>query len=350
MRVGAGITCVTTPPGGTSDLDPVWSPDGTLIAFSRSTGSDQSESDIFVVQPDGTRLAQVTMGGSVPAWWPDSRHLLFSRREGFQTFLHVIAVDGSGERRLFQGLWGVPSSDGSRIAYVAQRGSNAVGLWVATADGSGGRVVADDPYGPPSWSPAQKRVVFQRFAPGTRGRALTVAGRVVTRPASRPSAPTIALPTGRARRDRHPHPRFAPLASLAVDARRIHHLGVAVDDLDEAIETYRLLFGAALECRDRLEEQGVEAAAVCVGSSRVELLAATGDETPVGRFLAKRGPGMHHIAYEVADIRAALRSLARDGAQLIDEEPQPGLFGLQVAFVHPDSVHGVLAEVVSDGG
>jgi methylmalonyl-CoA/ethylmalonyl-CoA epimerase len=135
-----------------------------------------------------------------------------------------------------------------------------------------------------------------------------------------------------------------------VDARRIHHLGVAVDDLDQAIETYRRLFGAALECRDRLEEQGVEAAAVCVGSSRVELLAATSEETPVGRFLAKRGPGMHHVAYEVADIRAALRSLARDGAQLVDEEPQPGLFGLQVAFVHPDSVHGVLAEVVSDGG
>ena len=134
-----------------------------------------------------------------------------------------------------------------------------------------------------------------------------------------------------------------------MDARGIHHLGVAVDDLDEAIETYARLFGGELERRDLVAEQGVEAAAVRVGASRVELLAAIGDETPVGKFLAKRGPGMHHIAYEVADIDEAIRALAREGAQLVDEEPQAGLFGLQVAFVHPDSVHGVLAEVVSNG-
>jgi len=134
-----------------------------------------------------------------------------------------------------------------------------------------------------------------------------------------------------------------------VDARGIHHLGVAVDDLDEAIRTYQRLFGARLERRDRVEEQGVEAAAVRVGSSRIELVAATGAETPVGRFLAKRGPGMHHVAYEVADIDSALRELAREGAELVDTEPHQGLFGLQVAFVHPDSVHGVLAEVVSNG-
>jgi methylmalonyl-CoA/ethylmalonyl-CoA epimerase len=134
-----------------------------------------------------------------------------------------------------------------------------------------------------------------------------------------------------------------------VDARRIHHLGVAVDDLDEAIETYKRLFGAELERRDRVDEQGVDAAAVRVGSSRVELLAATGAETPVGRFLAKRGPGMHHVAYEVEDVHEALRLLVREGAQLVDEEPEAGLFGLQVAFVHPASVHGVLAEVVSNG-
>src|SRR6266498_2781107 len=123
--------------------------------------------------------------------------------------------------------------------------------------------------------------------------------------------------------------------------RGIHHLGVAVEDLDEAVQTYERLFGARLEQRETMEAQGVEAAAVLVGESRVELLAATGDETPVGKFLAKRGPGMHHVAYSVADIHEALRSLAREGAQLIDEEPQPGLFGLQVEFVHPDSVHGV---------
>jgi methylmalonyl-CoA epimerase len=88
---------------------------------------------------------------------------------------------------------------------------------------------------------------------------------------------------------------------------------------------------------------------VLVGDGRVELLAALGEDTPVGRFLASRGPGMHHVAYEVADIDAALAELAEHGAELIDEEPREGLFGLEVAFVHPDSVHGVLSEVVSRG-
>jgi methylmalonyl-CoA/ethylmalonyl-CoA epimerase len=135
-----------------------------------------------------------------------------------------------------------------------------------------------------------------------------------------------------------------------VDARGIHHLGVAVDDLDEAIRTYERLFGARLERRALVEQQGVEAAAVRVGSSRIELVAPTGVETPVGKFLAKRGPGMHHVAYEVSDIDAALVELVSEGAELVDQEPHTGLFGLQVAFVHPDSVHGVLAEVVSNGG
>ncbi len=130
-------------------------------------------------------------------------------------------------------------------------------------------------------------------------------------------------------------------------ARGIHHLGVAVHDLDEAVGTYERLFGAQLEHRARVEEQGVEAAAVLVGSGRVELLAPLGDDTPVGRFLAKRGPGMHHVAYEVADVRSELDRLAAAGAELIDPEPRQGLFGLQVAFVHPDAVHGVLTEVVS---
>jgi methylmalonyl-CoA/ethylmalonyl-CoA epimerase len=134
-----------------------------------------------------------------------------------------------------------------------------------------------------------------------------------------------------------------------VVTRGIHHLGVAVTDLDEAVETYERLFGAALEHRSRVEDQGVEAAAVLVGSGRVELLAPLGEETPVGKFLAKRGPGMHHVAYEVDDVRSALASLEADGAELIDPEPREGLFGLQVAFVHPDAVHGVLSEVVSVG-
>lgn len=130
-------------------------------------------------------------------------------------------------------------------------------------------------------------------------------------------------------------------------ARGIHHLGLAVDDLDEAVATYERVFGALVEHREHVPEQGVEAASLRVGDGRVELLAPLGEETPVGKFLAKRGPGMHHVAYEVADIRSTLAELARAGAELIDPEPRPGLFGLQVAFVHPDSAHGVLSEVVS---
>lgn len=131
--------------------------------------------------------------------------------------------------------------------------------------------------------------------------------------------------------------------------RRVHHLGFAVPVLDEAIETYARYFGGTLEHRDVVADQGVEAASVTVGGSRIELLAPTGDDTPVGKFLAKRGPGMHHIAYEVADVAAALAELSEAGAQLIDHAPRRGLFGLQVAFVHPDAVHGVLTEVVSVG-
>jgi methylmalonyl-CoA epimerase len=124
---------------------------------------------------------------------------------------------------------------------------------------------------------------------------------------------------------------------------------MAVDDLDEAVRTYERLFGGRLEHRERVEEQGVEAASIRVGESRVELLGALGDDTPVGRFLAKRGPGMHHVAYEVEDVEAALAHLADAGVELIDAAPRRGMFGLQVAFVHPDSVHGVLSEVVSGG-
>ncbi len=137
-------------------------------------------------------------------------------------------------------------------------------------------------------------------------------------------------------------------ASIAVVvASGIHHLGVAVEDIDDALATYERLFGATLEHRATVDEQGVEAAAVLVGSSRIELLSPTEVDSPVGRFLATRGPGMHHVAYEVADVGAALDELAAAGAQLIDERPRTGLFGLEVAFVHPDAAHGVLSEVVS---
>jgi len=129
----------------------------------------------------------------------------------------------------------------------------------------------------------------------------------------------------------------------------IHHLGIAVADLDEAISTYERLLGARLEGRDALSEQGVVAASLLVGDSRIELVAPTGEDTHVGRFLARRGPGMHHVALETDDIEATLRRLVAEGAQLIDETPRRGLFGLEVAFVHPTAVHGVLTEVVFSG-
>jgi methylmalonyl-CoA/ethylmalonyl-CoA epimerase len=134
-----------------------------------------------------------------------------------------------------------------------------------------------------------------------------------------------------------------------VEARGIHHVGVAVADLDEAVRTYERLFGGRLEHRARVDDQGVEAASMRVGDSRVELLAALGDDTPVGKFIAKRGPGMHHLAYEVDDVESALADLTEQGAELIDAAPREGLFGLEVAFVHPDSVHGILSEVVARG-
>jgi methylmalonyl-CoA/ethylmalonyl-CoA epimerase len=132
-------------------------------------------------------------------------------------------------------------------------------------------------------------------------------------------------------------------------ARGIHHLGVAVADLDEALSTYERLFGAEVEQRATVPDQGVEAAALRIGTGRVELLEPLAADTPVGRFLAKRGPGMHHVAYEVADVEEAIATLSDAGADLIDDRPREGLFGLEVAFVHPDSVHGVLSEVVSHG-
>ena len=128
----------------------------------------------------------------------------------------------------------------------------------------------------------------------------------------------------------------------------VHHIGIAVEDLDAAVATYTALFGATLEHRERVEDQGVEAASLHVGSSRIELLAALGPDTPVGKFLAKRGPGMHHVAFEVADVAAELDRLKADGVELIDESPRRGMFGLQVAFVHPEATGGVLAEFVSD--
>lgn len=131
--------------------------------------------------------------------------------------------------------------------------------------------------------------------------------------------------------------------------RSIHHLGVAVEDLDQALDTYGRLFGAELEYRETVPDQGIEAAGVRVGASRVELLASLGEDTPVGKFLSNRGPGMHHVAFEVADLPEELARLRSEGAELIDDQPRHGLYGLEIAFVHPDAVHGVLSELVSHG-
>ena len=132
-------------------------------------------------------------------------------------------------------------------------------------------------------------------------------------------------------------------------ALAIHHIGVAVADLDEAVSTYARLLRADVEARETIESQGAEAVALHIGNSRVELLAPLGEDTPVGRFLSRRGPGMHHIAYEVDDLRAELARLDGEGVELVDREPRRGLYGLQVAFIHPDAVHGVLTELVTNG-
>ncbi|HEX6490998.1 MAG TPA: methylmalonyl-CoA epimerase [Gaiellaceae bacterium] len=134
-----------------------------------------------------------------------------------------------------------------------------------------------------------------------------------------------------------------------MEACGIHHLGVAVQDLDAAVTTYERLFGARVEHRETVREQGVEAASLRIGEGRLELLASLGEATPVGKFLAKRGPGMHHVAYEVPDVRSALDELAVQGVELVDTEPRQGLFGLEVAFLHPHALDGVLAELVADG-
>jgi methylmalonyl-CoA epimerase len=134
-----------------------------------------------------------------------------------------------------------------------------------------------------------------------------------------------------------------------VDVGAIHHVAVAVESLDEAIETYRTLFGAEVERRETLESQGVEAAFLRLGSGRLELLAPLGGDTPVGRFLEKRGPGMHHVAVSVDDVGGATRELEAAGATVVEPGPRRGLGGHLVAFVHPESVHGVLVEVVESG-
>jgi len=133
---------------------------------------------------------------------------------------------------------------------------------------------------------------------------------------------------------------------------RIDHIGIAVEDLDAAIELYEKSFGMELAHRETVEEQGVEAVLLDVGEGHVELLAPLGPDTPVGKYLARNGAGLHHVAYAVADIDAALRDVAAAGIEAIDSEPRVGIRGSRVAFLHPRATGGVLTEIVepAEGG
>jgi methylmalonyl-CoA/ethylmalonyl-CoA epimerase len=127
---------------------------------------------------------------------------------------------------------------------------------------------------------------------------------------------------------------------------RVDHIGVAVEDLDAAIALHERAYGMAVAHREVVDEQGVEAVLLDVGENHVELLRPLGEETPVGRFLASRGPGLHHVAYQVADVDAALATLRERGLRLIDEQPRTGIRGSRVAFLHPAASGGVLTEIV----
>jgi methylmalonyl-CoA/ethylmalonyl-CoA epimerase len=127
---------------------------------------------------------------------------------------------------------------------------------------------------------------------------------------------------------------------------RVDHIGVAVADLDAAIALHEDAYGMVVSHREVVAEQGVEAVLLDVGENHVELLRPLSEETPVGRFLARRGPGLHHVAYQVADVQATLATLRERGLRLIDEEPRNGIRGSRVAFLHPASSGGVLTEIV----
>jgi methylmalonyl-CoA/ethylmalonyl-CoA epimerase len=131
---------------------------------------------------------------------------------------------------------------------------------------------------------------------------------------------------------------------------RIDHIGVAVEDIDAAIALYRDSFEMELGHRETVESQGVEAVLLDVGEGHVELLAPLGPDTPVGKYLAKNGAGLHHVAYAVDDIDAALKGIAAAGVQLIDAEPRVGIRDSRVAFLHPRSTGGVLTEIVEPAG
>lgn len=131
---------------------------------------------------------------------------------------------------------------------------------------------------------------------------------------------------------------------------RIDHIGIAVEDIDAGIELYEKSFEMELGLRETVEEQGVEAALLNVGDGHVELMAPLGPDTPVGKFLAKRGAGLHHVAYAVDDIDSTLERLAASGIELIDAKARVGIGGSRVAFLQPRSTERVLTEIVEPRG
>ncbi len=135
---------------------------------------------------------------------------------------------------------------------------------------------------------------------------------------------------------------------MTIELTDVDHVGIAVPDLEAAVGEYRRLLGVEPSHRERVEDPGVEEVLFPVGSSFIQLLGALGPDTPVGRSLATRGPGVHHVAYRVGDIRAALEHLRAEGARLIDESPRVGSRGTLIAFVHPRSIGGVLVELVQE--
>jgi methylmalonyl-CoA/ethylmalonyl-CoA epimerase len=126
----------------------------------------------------------------------------------------------------------------------------------------------------------------------------------------------------------------------------IDHVGVAVESIDAALAVYRDALGMPLVHRETVSAQGVDAALLDVGDSHIELLQPLGPDTTVGKFLARRGPGLHHVAYRVASVEETLKALGAAGVRLIDEHPRTGIRGSQVAFLHPASTGGVLTEIV----
>ena len=131
-----------------------------------------------------------------------------------------------------------------------------------------------------------------------------------------------------------------------MSASQIHHVGVAVADLDASIELYRRALGAELVHRATSESEGIDVALLRVGNDEVELMSPLRDDSPVGKFMAKRGPGLHHVAYGVSDIDVALNEARAAGLELVDAQPRIGLNGRRIAFVHPRSLGGVLTEFV----